>query len=64
MKNRIAEIKERCEAATPGPWGTPEKPLMDVLNEGYNAGFVSHAREDIPYLLSQLAERDKENSHE
>lgn len=59
--DRIAEIRKRCEAATPGPW--------DIILNGHNIkvertpaniDFIAHAREDIPYLLVQLAERDKE----
>lgn len=61
MNDRISEIRARCEAATPGPW--------DIILNGHNIkvertpaniDFIAHAREDIPYLLAQLAERDKE----
>lgn len=61
MANRIAEITARCEAATPGPW--------DIILNGHNIkvertpaniDFIAHAREDVPYLLAQLAERDRE----
>lgn len=57
---RIAEIKARCNMATPGPWGTPEKPIIPLLDMPYNAGFIAHAREDMPFLLSQLAAKDAE----
>ena len=68
---RIAEIKARCEAATEGPWeihNTPDYAEIHVQNgkeygfspvaladASYNADFIAHSREDIPYLLTQLA---------
>jgi len=57
---RIEEIKARCEAATPGPW--------DIILNGHNIkvertpaniDFIAHAREDIPWLLDQLAEAQR-----
>ena len=86
--NRIAEIQQRCEAATPSPWEV-EKYYHDEPYEQFiksaavvstcedgskrtitrnnwsnpvvaDLEFIAHAREDIPYLLAQLAERDKE----
>lgn len=61
----IDEIRARCEAATPGPWGTAEYPLDAVISDkrrgnSYNAAFIAHAREDIPYLLSELERVEKE----
>jgi hypothetical protein len=75
MTDRIAEIAARCEAATQGPWETnwlddcfiepricmiPANGCYDYDKFGANSEFIAHAREDIPYLLSQLAEREKE----
>ena len=86
--NRIAEIQQRCEAATPSPWEVEkyyhDEPYEQFIKSAavvstYEDGskgtitrnnwsnpvvadleFIAHAREDIPYLLAQLAERDKE----
>jgi len=76
-EKRIAEIRERCEKASPGPWninnveigngkriclfenqiqGTDNKPVGATDS---NAGFIAHAREDIPYLLDCLAESQR-----
>ena len=65
---RLAQIRERCEKATPGPW------VYDVLAEEIRTAhgepildcgradqfdsdgeFAAHAREDIPWLLHELA---------
>ena len=55
---RIAEIRARVEAATPGPWTT--KTLHTTLAD---AAFIAHSGEDVPYLLdlvaSLTAERDE-----
>ena len=54
--DRLAEIKARAEAATPGP--------SMVLNARLLSGdvFIEHAREDVPWLVSLVesltAERD------
>ncbi len=54
---RIAEIRARVEAATPGPWTT--KTLHTTLAD---AAFVAASRQDLPYLLdlvdSLTAERE------
>ena len=54
---RIAEIRARVEAATPGPWTT--KTLHTTLAD---ADFIAHSRTDLPFLLnlvaSLTAERD------
>ena len=68
--DRLEEIRQRTEAATDGPWerfDTPEYAEIHVLggkeagflpvalaDEAYNADFVAHSREDIPYLLSEV----------
>jgi hypothetical protein len=72
---RIAEIKARAEAATPGPWYVPlygftidtdEKHLLCMTGVSVSEQvdcdmrFIARAREDIPYLLDLLAERDAE----
>ena len=71
MSDRIAEIKARCEAATPGPWYKGNDTLV-MKTESHavvcdtrarsDAAFIAHARDDIPDLLAELervtAERD------
>lgn len=76
--NRIDEIKARCEAATPGPWETEGAKLNRAVIGGKvkllnwvgdslfyskdDFAFIAAAREDIPFLLSEVdkltAERD------
>ena len=79
---REQQIRERAEAATPGPWewkkmlppserltslrsttafyeeykGVPRSVLkrLDDMDEA-DAEFIAHAREDIPWLLSEVA---------
>lgn len=61
----LETIKERADAATPGPWsadggyairGATDDVLVmvdkaDVLMEREDAAFIAHARQDIPALL-------------
>ena len=69
--DRLEEIRQRTEAATDGPWerfDTPDYAEIHVLggkeagflpvalaDEAYNADFIAHSREDISYLLSEVA---------
>lgn len=69
---RLAEIRARCEAATPGPWS----PVIGYIEEGYSTllptaddqnpmtsadqAFIGHARTDIPDLLSALEASERE----
>lgn len=69
---REAEIADRAEAATPGPWSVSPD-YSDVLaSDGEHLAsywheadgqFMAHAREDVPVLLAELAavraERDQ-----
>ena len=67
MTEREAKIRERCEKATQGPWQVWDKhpfPGVGVLDgtgkpmvfqRHEDLHFVVHAREDIPWLLDQLA---------
>ena len=55
-------IQERVDAATPGPWSEDrlwvavlEHPKDDYAELPADVAFVSHAREDVPWLLSELA---------
>ena len=67
---RLAEIKARCDAATPGPWqpwcrdfhfvrpANPEMAGPILLLTGTNKAdsqFAAHARADIPALLAENA---------
>ena len=70
MKNRIEEIRRRCDAATPGPWAAEPKPAEkgvfipqaaakvaangDWHQAKFNAWFIAHSREDIPFLLGEV----------
>ena len=62
---RLAEIKSRAEAATPGPWrriavyggwdgvGCDQGPEVArlILNHPENASFIAASRSDVPWLL-------------
>jgi hypothetical protein len=52
--SRIDEIRARSEKATKGPWGTFDNPIIPLLERSYNAGFIAHSRDDIPYLLTEI----------
>ena len=56
--DRLAQIRARVEAATPGPWTS--KTLHTTLAD---ATFIADSRVDVPYLLdlvaSLTAERDE-----
>lgn len=64
MDAKLAEIKARCEAATPGPWYADGWALWDddhgefveLHDTDPDAQFIAHARSDIPALLAE-AER-------
>lgn len=67
---RLAEIREREQAATPGPWTAHEEWPGSVFHGGdtnllpiarttgrmaeANERFIAHAREDVPALLAEL----------
>lgn len=62
---RLAEIKQRCEAATPGPWYNYKgknfiESEADVIAEMHSdrhtadVAFICKARTDIPCLLEVL----------
>ncbi|MFE6815953.1 hypothetical protein [Streptomyces sp. NPDC057677] len=68
MTGRIAEIQARYQAASRGPWSTP-KPgiLLDAdgntlavfggcAQDEDNVQFLTHAADDIQYLLNRLAQ--------
>lgn len=58
----LKEIKERADAATPGPWvedryfivNPEEDCLVADCGECENAKFIAHARADIPALLNEI----------
>jgi hypothetical protein len=45
----LVEVKERCEAATEGPWE-----LGVTYNHISDAPFIAHARTDVPRLLEMV----------
>ena len=65
--NRIEEIRARCDAAT--PWSRDSEGWVIMQNNetrenkvlnNFDFRFVAHAREDIPFLLDELAAKDVE----
>jgi len=67
LDKTLKEIKERCDAATEGPWFTgfnlvtvPEGDICfvkdDVFLGGYknNRDFIAHARTNVPMLLEMV----------
>lgn len=60
----LVEIRQRCEAATPGPWTVPDDEMIETtrrgallrLSDGFvteaDVDFIAHAREDILVLLA------------
>ncbi|MCL2182363.1 MAG: hypothetical protein FWB85_02695 [Chitinispirillia bacterium] len=70
-KEKLTEIRERAEKATPGPWGNGllangvytmrgnEICSFDgERNKQSNSHFVANARTDIPALLEHIAGQD------
>jgi hypothetical protein len=69
-EEEIAEVRQRCENATPGPWKSyiesREKMsgsdfIMTGAEDIYLTGatmadqeFIAHARQDIPKLISEI----------
>jgi hypothetical protein len=61
-KKYLAEIKARCDKATPGPWyeegwalPTEDGDFVELTNDSpADASFISHARTDIPALLAEV----------
>lgn len=70
--DRLASIRARAEAATPGPWRISGHEVIGVVTKAFvqsiqhpwvadvdavseDAEFITAAREDIPFLLDQLA---------
>lgn len=62
--DRLSEIRARCDAATPGPWQHESDygayirdangANVCLLYHSEDAAFIAHAREDIPYLLTEV----------
>jgi hypothetical protein len=56
-QDELDAIRKRADAATPGPWTTPEKnPTDEYYASCFPADedFIGHAREDIPALLDEI----------
>ena len=52
--DRLDEIRQRTEAAWPGPWGKVGSSLDQIFENPYNIHFISHSRDDMDYLLSEV----------
>lgn len=75
-EERLAEIRERCEKATPGPWEWDErgwtiegsgKSIVETDCRCYppeddDASFIIHARTDLPDLLAAYEALKAENA--
>jgi hypothetical protein len=53
--DRLQEIRERVEKATPGPWQPTDEELADYRKA--DQYFIAASREDIPYLLQLVTEQ-------
>lgn len=62
---RLAEILERAEAATPGPWRIDGRRVVyerdgwsemvtPILHVSADATFIAHARTDVPELVAEI----------
>lgn len=66
IDERLKEIRERAEQATPGPWGydqfseyvyNHERKIADVGDDDMtdrDGFFIAEARQDIPFLLDVI----------
>ena len=74
---RLAEIRERAEEATEGPWSVEEVEYKSsaIMAPGYlygemcvisvksDADFIAKSREDIPKLLAEIERLKSENKY-
>ena len=51
---RLEEIRARCEAASSPPWVWIETDCGSYGPKRKDAEFISHSREDVPWLLEQI----------
>lgn len=58
-KERIAELRALCEAATPGPWIAADECILIAED----ATFIAAARTALPELLDYIAELEKQVEH-
>ena len=70
LDERLQQIKERCDAATEGPWDSVissycildgKADQLMVFDEN-NKHFIAHARTDVPMLLEMVDWLIKYNS--
>lgn len=54
MNERVEQIRQRLAAATPGPWGNTSGQLAERMYESADVELITHAPEDIAYLLDRL----------
>lgn len=70
MTERVEEIRRRVDGLPAGPWESPfhayeaypplgESDLVFAPTKEI-ADFLAHAREDVPYLLTALAQAERE----
>lgn len=65
---QLADIRQRAEAATPGPWHLDEDDaeiwsadhsmvadIWEPTHASMNGEFIAHARQDVPALLAEVA---------
>ena len=57
-KEQIEAIRSRCNAATPGPWSVNSLSIIHKFEDYY---FIANARQDIPFLLSEVERLTREN---
>lgn len=55
---QLAEIKDYCAKATPGPWEAPQQRLMEEQTiygawKKEDAEFITNARTDLPLLVAE-----------
>lgn len=56
---QLAEIKDYCAKATPGPWEAPQQRLMEEQTiygawKKEDAEFITNARTDLPLLVAEV----------
>jgi hypothetical protein len=73
MMERIEEIRERLNKATPGKWSREigneyrevsmeRGPLLATVRDADDGTFIAHAPNDIKYLLEQITALQEENA--
>lgn len=51
----LTEMQARCDAATPGPWNSFNRLIVDeYLCYKSDGKFIDHARTDLPRLIAEV----------